>query len=128
MLTFYRIITNNPLVLEEVKGVKIELCSDLTEIMTRVRDYIHQGYRLTSHPLAGSVKPVQNPYRSIVINSGPGGLDLFSLQVLESARSKVEQFKESYQKQDYHAAVLADYQTIDLSLLKSCLKRITIKN
>ena len=128
MITFYRIITNNPLVSEEVKGVKIEWCADLTEIMIRVRNYIHQGYRLTSHPLAGSVKPVQNPYRSIVINSGTGRLDLYSLELIESARNKMEQFKSTYQQRDYPVSVLRDYQTIDLSLLKSCIKRITIKN
>ena len=63
------IVTNNPLVAErlspkwEVDYRKV----GYTELLEWVRDFIQEGAVLLSHPLAGSVKPGETPYRSVLV-------------------------------------------------------------
>ena len=55
----YIIITNNPLVpqmLDEEHEVDYSEIS-YEDVLGKVRDRIHEGHLLLSHPLSGSVKP-----------------------------------------------------------------------
>jgi hypothetical protein len=36
-------------------------------VLLTVRDHIHSGARLLTHPQAGSVKPYETPYRSVLV-------------------------------------------------------------
>ncbi|HAZ36265.1 MAG TPA: GrdX protein, partial [Clostridiaceae bacterium] len=58
------IITNNPLS-KEFFNDKYEvqfINGSLMDVLIKVRDLIHKGYVLLTHPLMGSVKPNQTPY------------------------------------------------------------------
>ncbi|HMA58783.1 MAG TPA: GrdX family protein [Halanaerobiales bacterium] len=124
----YILITNNPKVKNkyEEKNIKISFMDNIESIFKEVRDYIHQGYILISHPLAGSVKPFQNPYRSIILR-GNKGLDFDSLKTYENSYEKYQQFKEKKKsKSELPADILDDYQVIDLSLIESAIQSIKL--
>ena len=124
----YILVTNNPMAKEkEFTGKKVEIklniCEDLDEVMTITRDLIHKGYELISHPLAGSVKPAQNPYRSILVKKGET-LNYDSLKIIESAIQKLNQFQKNKEKRNYPSDILEDYQVIDYSLISSGIKSL----
>ncbi|MCK8828352.1 GrdX family protein [Natroniella acetigena] len=124
----YIVVTNNPLVQKSI-DLSVEYCSTLDEVMFMTRDFIHLGYELITHPLSGSVKPVQCPYKSIVLKKDQNNikrkmLDYQAVKIIESAIKKVEQFKKNHIFREYPKSVLIDYQTIDFTLLKSGLDSI----
>ena len=65
------IITNNKYVHDKFKD-KIEIIfkEDATylEILEFVRDKVHEGHKLMTHPLSGSIKPNETPYKTIMIS------------------------------------------------------------
>jgi len=127
----YLILTNNFLVKEKLENenlrsnskIKLMFLNDLNEVMTKTRDLIHKGYELISHPLAGSVKPAQNPYRSILVKKGEA-LNYDSLKTIESAIQKLKQFQKNKEKRNYPSDILEDYQVIDYSLISSGIKSL----
>jgi len=124
----YILITNNPKVKNkyEEKNIKISFEENIESVFKEVRDYIHQGYILISHPLAGSVKPFQNPYRSIILRENEG-LDFDSLKTYENSYEKYQQFKDKKKaRTELPADILDDYQVIDLSLIESALQSIKL--
>ena len=117
-----KIITNNPLVKTELgKREDVEiLYMDITyrEILTYVRDMVHQGYILLTHPLSGSVKPNENRYRSIGLSDRPGkSLDFKSLEIIESAIVTFDKFKPK--NMVVADRIINDMQFIDYTLISS---------
>ena len=58
------IITNNKYVYEKYKDTnEIKYDEDFTylDVLEYVRNQIHKGHKLLTHPLSGSVKPNRNP-------------------------------------------------------------------
>ncbi|MFN2363992.1 MAG: GrdX family protein [Halarsenatibacteraceae bacterium] len=119
------IITNNP----RVKSAAILtehttlFFSDLNKVLIKARDLIHQGYTLITHPLAGSVKPWANPFRTIVLEEGDQ-LNMRSLEIMESSLQKYNQFKKDLEEnfsENLNEAVKKDYQLIDYDLIKELI-------
>ena len=115
------IVSNNPLLEEKLEGYKKIFVSSLSEVYQTSRDMIHKNWTLLTHPLAGSIKPAQNPYRSVVLVRS-AELDFCSLKTIENAILKFKQFSQHHEKKEYSPEIKKDYQIIDLSLLKSGLK------
>lgn len=115
------IMTNNPLVLEKLKGRHSVVYkeSSYKELLEDVRDRIHQGHRLLTHPLSGSVKPNETPYKSILITYGKEEMDGWSVQMIESAIGACGKF--AFKADSYSAQVHRDFQLIDWTLLESGL-------
>ena len=117
----YIIVTNNPLVLEkynESRKVVFEETS-YEGILKVIRDKIHEGYILLTHPLSGSVKPNETPYKSVLISGEKRRLDSDSLMLIESAIQACQKFQMKADK--YAAHVYSDFQIIDLGLLESAM-------
>ena len=86
--------------------------------LLEAQDYVHQGYKLISHPLAGSVKPNETPYKSIALDAEQGTLDFDSLKLIgESAIEVTDKLPKLNRKWD--EKVIEDFQLIDSSLLKA---------
>ena len=125
-------ITNNPLFIRQPpEGVR-EIQSiegGYRDVLIHVRDRIHLGHRLVSHPLAGSVKPSETPYRTVMITAGRGSLHLPSLTTLEHALSLLNAFVPFTKPTAENTAdpliqsVLQDLQLIDYELMKSVCTR-----
>lgn len=67
------LITNNPKVYAAYKDeMEVEFLKDKSygEVLEVTRDAIHRGAGALTHPLAGSLKPNQTPYRSMIIDAG----------------------------------------------------------
>lgn len=119
-------ITNNPKVIQKYKDEEMSLLTldSIEKIFTTTRDLIHKGYILITHPLAGSIKPFQNPYRSIILKEGDE-LDYNSLKNFENSFKKYKQFEHNKTKiNNLSQKILDDYQVIDLSLIESALQSI----
>ena len=62
----YRIITNNSLCrdkYQELLPVEYLEGKGYMDVLLTVRDYIQKGWRLETHPMTGSLKPNQTPYK-----------------------------------------------------------------
>ena len=116
------IVTNNPKVRDRY-GKKYDMVfidDDLGAVLTEVRDRIHNGAKLLTHPLSGSVKPGETPYKSIALSQCGGQLDMDSMELIENAIMTYGKFsgricrsgKERFDK---------DFQEIDLTLISSAL-------
>lgn len=117
-------LSNNPMVyrrLKEERQVIYIECS-YEEILREARNRVHKGHRLLSHPLSGSVKPRETPYKSMMLSAREGGLDMGSLAVIESALEACKKFVDK--ERDYTDEVYEDFQLIDFSLLESAIASV----
>lgn len=116
------IVTNNPLV-ETCMGASYDVRlfpeSSYREILIRVRNLIYGGHRLYTHPLAGSVKPNETPYRSIVVSRRPGALCAEDVEMIANAVTAYDKF--APRQRPLTDALLQDLQLIDYVLLAGAL-------
>ncbi len=119
-------ITNNPLIYEKFnKNINVTLMEGgYIDVLYKVRDRIHKGASLLTHPLAGSVKPNETPYRTIIIDDSVGKLDLKSLSIIEDSIETAKKFptKEIV----WGERVLQDFKVIDFRLMESALSGLGI--
>lgn len=116
----YIVITNNPLVKEKYVDKEIEFYDkSYQEILQIVKNKIAQGHKILTHPLSGSVKPKETPYKSIMITKGKSELDLESLEIIENAIATAEKFVERRDK--WTEKVLEDFKLIDFTLIDSAM-------
>lgn len=121
------IITNNSKVKNHYEATYDVLFIDGTyrDVLVSARDYIHKGHRLLTHPLSGSVKPGETPYKSLIITEESGNLDFPSLELIEQALAVWEKFSSSCrfrQATEYTESILSDFREVDFTLLQSALK------
>lgn len=111
------ILTNNPYVEKQFvsKYATEYLEVPLAQILEAGRAYIHKGHKLLSHPLSGSVKPYETPYKSVMLSKTRGSLDLESLHIIEESLENVRKFKGM--KREYSESVYRDFQMIDFTLI-----------
>ena len=116
------IVTNNPMVRERYSqqyDLKYEETS-FVGVLKQVRDLVHRGYRLLTHPLSGSIKPNETPYKSVHLEESTGKIDEFSVRVIEEAVLTCDKF--SQKKYPYKKDVTRDFQFVDLTLFESGLE------
>lgn len=117
------LISNNPQVLAQYPQQAIAVAGGVAEVYAAARDAIHGGAKLLNHPLSGSIKPNQSPYRSLVLGqSRTGALDFVSLSLIEEAIATLRKLQ--ILKQNYSADVLEDFQVIDLDLVAAAMKAL----
>jgi len=88
------------------------------DVLKAVRDLIHTGHKLLTHPLAGSVKPNETPYRSVALTEETGPLDLESLQLIEDALAVVRSFRpRAGRGLEATPSMKEDFAEIDLRLI-----------
>lgn len=118
------VVTNNPLVRTQID---IETCwieGDCQEVIRQVYNRVAMGHLLVSHPLAGSIKPNQNPYKSILITKITGEVDMEGLKLTENCLRKAEELMENKIRIDLQAAYEYDLQLVDQGLIRSALQSI----
>lgn len=115
------IITNNTLVRDKFGNdyhVEYEELS-FEDTLRKVRDKIYQGHRLLTHPLSGSVKPNETPYKSVMISEKPEGMDAHEMQIIESAIQACGKFQ--FKSDKYKEEVYDDFRLIDCTLIASAI-------
>ena len=113
----YLIITNNPLVVQCMPRDFAVEYENITyrEILVKVRDKVYGGHRMYTHPLAGSVKPNETPYKSVVISKLPKKMEMDEAQIISSSIETFDKFKPIVRQ--LPERVLKDFQLIDYTLL-----------
>lgn len=117
----YIVITNNPMVLDKLNDTHHVIYREISyeEILKEVRDRIHEGHTLLSHPLSGSVKPNETPYKSIMISAERREIDEESVKLIENAIQACRKF--IFKSDLYEESVYDDFRLIDWTLLESGL-------
>lgn len=112
------LITNNTDFLEDSLGYELRLIEGLeyTDVLIAVRDLIHQGHVLLTHPLSGSVKPFETPYKSVVVSAtAKGSVDADSLLLISDALAMAEKFR---RERHFNEQLLCDFRLIDRDLIE----------
>lgn len=118
------LVTNNPLVGDKYPQLALDSFNgSLIELLIRVRNYVHRGHSLLTHPLSGSLKPGRIPYKTIALSCFKNGLDPLSLQYIESS---IEVFRKTVlpEPESWSEEKLSDYAEVDLSHLEAALEAL----
>lgn len=115
------VVTNNPLFFESefrtFRTKKVD--GSFEDVLLLVRDMVHQGHELISHPLGASIRMMYSPYRSILVGEKTDSLNNFFSEVIESSI-------ETYRKNTGHRTIdhknEKDYALIDQHLLMEAVK------
>lgn len=121
------IITNNRLVFEKYKD-KYPIVYDekysYLDVLEYVRNKVHEGHVLTTHPLSGSVKPNETPYKTIMISKNKGALDYDSLFIIENSIATAKKFLSKKPTPNWPEKILEDFRIIDLSLIENVIDKL----
>ena len=117
------IISNNPKVKEFFEKEQIEVLytdGDYKEVLYTVRDRVQLIYHLLPHPLSGSIKPNETPYKSIAVKKEKD-LDLLSLELISNAIEVYNKLQKDLKTPLWTKSILEDFMVIDLDLIKNAL-------
>jgi len=93
------------------------------DVLKSARDMIHKGSKLINHPLMGSIKPNETPFRSIILSKGTA-LDIESLTLIENSIAVTEKFQRDNKIPEWNEKVMDDFRFVDLKLFESALESI----
>lgn len=115
------IITNNPLVRDCLPADYLVDFAQITyrQVLVKARDLVYAGHRLYTHPLSGSVKPNETPYKSVAVSRAPRGMEAEEAAVIASSIETFDKFPPC--RRALTQAVLEDFQLIDYTLLCGAL-------
>ncbi len=120
------LITNNPLVYEKFADLT-EMVYDENfsyyDVLVYARDKIHCGHELLTHPLSGSIKPNETPYKSVIVSKNPRGMDYESLYIIEDSITSYMKFYENKPTPKWNEKILKDFQLIDFDIISDSVLR-----
>jgi hypothetical protein len=122
-MTRVLVVSNNPSLCGSVEPV-LSVDGGVIEVLQTVRNMVHLGHRLLTHPFAGSVKPNENPYKSVVVTKERFGVDYQSIQIIEGCLQVAERMLRERSYRNYPASVLEDLALIDKTLLMTGLESL----
>lgn len=117
------VVTNNPKVKEFCEQIGFELIyidGGYRKVLEELRDKIHINYHLLTHPLSGSIKPNETPYKSVAI-SKEKTFDMFSLELITNALDVYDRLQKDLKTPLWSDRILDDFMVIDLDLIKNAL-------
>lgn len=89
------------------------------DVLKKVKEEVCKGYKLLTHPLSGSVKPNETPYKSVMVSRKSGETDLMGIEIIERAIASVSKFQ--FKSDKYAPQVYEDFRLIDYTLISSAL-------
>ncbi len=118
----YFVLTNNPLAQEQLTPVATVVFEPvgIKTIFEEAARFVAQGHRLLTHPLSGSVKPGETPYKSMLLDSEASpDVDATSARLVSGALDACGKFEDKTEL--YDEQVLRDLQLVDLSLIQGAV-------
>ncbi|MBU5626219.1 GrdX family protein [Oscillibacter sp. MSJ-2] len=118
----YLILTNNPLAARCMDGrftIRLEEALGYREILVLARDMVYEGHTLYTHPLSGSVKPNETPYKSVVVSKVPHGFSAEQAEIMGNAILAYDKFVQ--RNVVLTDQIRRDFQLIDYTLLSGAL-------
>lgn len=127
------VVTNNPKVKDYFAARHLARCYKLIwvegyteDVLRSVRDLSHKCYRLLTHPLTGSIKPNQTPYKTVVLENTPSQvLEPDSVVLAETALAKAVAMLRDRPRPEAVFRYLDDFAVIDFDFFLSYLGGIT---
>ena len=117
------IVTNNSKIKESFPEKDVRLIdTSYIGVLEECRKYIHKGSKLLSHPLYGSVKPNETPYRTVIMAEGDG-LDYQSVELIEDAINTASKFQKDGETPNRIESVMDDFRVIDLDIMTNTISR-----
>ena len=125
----YRIVTNNSLCrdkYQELIPVDFLEGKGYMDVLLAVRDYIQKGWRLETHPMTGSLKPNQTPYKSIMVSDLPREQEEFYSQemTIENSILSCRKFLEIKQTPNWTEEIRKDFMIVDLPLIEGAIQKV----
>ncbi len=117
------VLTNNPMVHERAaSGIEVVFAAGgIKGVFECAARYIADGHRLLTHPLSGSVKPGETPYKSVLLaGEASPAMDDASARLISEAFAACDKFAD--RSAFWPAHTLRDLQMIDLSLIEGALE------
>lgn len=127
------IVTNNPLVqksYEKLMDVDFVDAYGYLDVLDRIRRLVHRGWILETHPLSGSIKPNETPYKSVILQPVKEGspLNYASLNLIEEAILTYQKFHTARDLPQWKEKALVQFQSIDKSLIDSALPSMGLRH
>ncbi|HPF20675.1 MAG TPA: GrdX family protein [Syntrophomonas sp.] len=121
----FLIITNNPIV-KNIPNAEIQfVIGNQRQVFYAALNKAAGGHRLLSHPLAGSIKPADNPYRSMVLTALATEVDYAALNMLTYGLERMEAENTNRRDNLIIPQLDEDFQMIDKALLDQALPSLT---
>ena len=92
-------------------------------ILEVVRDKIHLGYKLLTHPLSSSVKPNETPYKTVIVSTGEK-LGEDSLLIIENSILTAKKLIKYTGLPKWKKSILEDFQVVDLSVIEGAINQL----
>lgn len=121
------IVTNNEMVKDKFQNLfQIEFIDglDYIKLLTFIRDRIHEGHQLLTHPLSGSIKPNETPFKSVIISGKKSDLDQSGLIIVEESIVTATKFISNKPTPNWPGSILEDFMVIDLSLMENVIEKL----
>lgn len=120
------LVTNNDKAADKFRGQMKEvlLLDSYGDVLKKVRDLIHTGHKLLTHPQASSLKPNQTPYRSVILYEKADGDNTEDVLLIEKALSWHEEWSARKKTPVYSEEIENDYKLIDLSMMENVIPHL----
>lgn len=126
------IITNNPMVKANQLSAsvfnnhKLFWVEGKTEdVLKVVRNHCHRQHQLITHPLTGSIKPNQTPYKTVIVEPTDNrAVDHQSVIMAETSLAKAHDLLKLKPRPNLAESVNHDFAMIDYSLFQSYLETL----
>mgnify|MGYP000845307983 FL=1 len=92
------------------------------DVLKKTRDLIHANYKLLTHPMSGSLKPNQTPYKSIIVAEACDRIDYESVILIENSMEAAYKFLKFKKTPLWNEKILNDFKTVDLSFIENVVK------
>lgn len=115
------IVTNNKITEKEAADRCIVVEGNSEDVLVKVRDLVHSGYKLLSYPLGASIKMLHSPVTSVLMEEGKGGLDTRSSEIAENSLLKL---RKVLGERNVDERNRSDYEIIDWNRLQSAMDEL----
>ena len=115
----YQFVTNNPRLIDKEGAIPVD--GPFRDVLVKVRDMVHAGYELISHPLFASSRMMFSPYRTILMG---GKLDAPRVEFIEIIENSILSYDNAMARRRRQPEHDDDYAYVDESLFYSALEEI----
>ena len=128
-MEMYLLVTNNRLCFEKYRdGVRVDYLEDgsYLDVLVRARDYVQKGSRIETHPMAGSIKPNQTPFRSVLLSDRKmdGDEVIENELMIEDAVLMTKKFLSDRPVRKWDESIVNDFRQVDLELISGAIDRV----
>lgn len=122
------LVTNNSLCYDKYQSrIKVDYLKEgsYLDVLVKVRDYAQKGYRIETHPMAGSIKPNQTPFRTVLLSDEKmdGDESITNELMIEDAVLMTKKFLSDHPTREWEKSIVKDFGQVDLELISGAIDR-----